>query len=320
MSTLVTGAAGFLGSHVVETLLRRGDTVVGIDNVNDYYPVHLKRNNLELLKELGNFTFIEGDITDLPLLEDSFRKFKPTRIAHIAARAGVRPSIADPLLYSDTNITGTLNLLELSKQGDIESFVLTSSSSVYGNSTAIPFKEEDSATDKPISQYAATKKATELLAYTYFHLYGLPINIIRPFTLYGPRGRPDMAPWLFLKAALTGGVIKQFGDGSTRRDYTFIGDFVPGFVAALDRPMGYEIFNLGNSETVSLKEMLQVVSEVTGKELNIELLPMQPGDVECTNADISKARAKLGYNPQTPLKEGMAIFHDWFVSEGHHNL
>lgn len=314
MTTIVTGAAGFIGSHVVEALLNRGEEVIGIDNLNDYYPVEFKLKNVESLKKFKGFTFQRLELLDFDALRKLFKERSPKRIAHLAARAGVRPSIEDPFLYNDANIKGTLHLLALARDAELENFVLTSSSSVYGNSTAVPFREDDSETDRPISQYAATKKATEVLGYTYHHLYGVPINVVRPFTVYGPRGRPDMAPWLFLDAALSGKTIRRFGDGSTRRDYTFIGDFTNGFVAALDRPLGYEIFNLGNSQTVSLKEMLEVVAAVSGKELVIEQHPMQPGDVECTNADISKAREKLGYDPKTSFRDGMQVFHDWFVS------
>lgn len=309
---LVTGAAGFIGSHVAEALLKRGDSVVGIDNVNDYYPVAFKRENIALLSRYEHFSFVEGDICDGVLVEDLYRREGFTHVAHLAARAGVRPSIQNPGLYEEANIKGTLNLLQASVGKQLQNVVVTSSSSVYGNSRSIPFREDDSATDRPISQYAATKKATEVLSYTYHSLYGLNVNIVRPFTVYGPRGRPDMAPWLFIESALHGKKIKKFGDGSTRRDYTFVGDFTQGFVNAIDRVYGYEIFNLGNSSTVSLNEALDVIRRVTGKELLIEQLPMQPGDVEITNADISKAKRLLDYNPSTSFADGMAVFCDWY--------
>lgn len=311
-SILVTGAAGFIGSHVAEHLLRRGEQVIGIDNLNDYYPVKYKQSNLQLLERFPHFKFTSCDLTDYDDLVRVFDDYTITHVAHLAARAGVRPSIEQPFIYEEANIKGTLNLLELAKLHKVKNFVLTSSSSVYGNSTSIPFKEDDSATDRPISPYAATKKATELLSYTYHHLYGLPVNIVRPFTVYGPRGRPDMAPWLFLQAAIKGEPIRKFGDGTTRRDYTFIGDFVEGFVAAIDRPFGFEIFNLGNSATVSLNEFLDIVSRITGRELNIVPYPMQPGDVNLTNADISKAMAKLDYSPKTSFADGMEVFYRWF--------
>lgn len=310
---LVTGAAGFIGSHVSELLLSRGDTVLGFDNLNSYYNPEFKEKNLARLRNFDRFVFVKGDLADREAVDGMFEKHAIQRVAHIAARAGVRPSIEDPYVYEDSNVRGTLNLLEASRKAKVENFVLTSSSSVYGNSTQIPFREDDSATDRPVSPYAATKKATEVLGHTYAHLYKLPVNVIRPFTVYGPRGRPDMAPWLFLESALRGRSIKKFGDGSSRRDYTFIGDFAQGFVNAIDRVFGYEIFNLGNSATVSLNDAISTIEEVTGKSLKIEQYPAQPGDVDLTNADISKARTLLDYNPQTSFKEGMQIFRSWFL-------
>ncbi len=309
---LVTGAAGFIGSHVSEALLKRGDEVVGVDNVNDYYPVNFKRENLEILKRYPGFSFVEGELTDKSLVDSLYETESFTHLAHLAARAGVRPSIVDPGLYQRANIEATLNLLQGAAGKGLENLVITSSSSVYGNSKAIPFREDDSATDRPISPYAATKKATEVLSYTYHSLYGLNINIVRPFTVYGARGRPDMAPWLFIEWALSGKKIRKFGDGTTRRDYTYIDDFVAGFVNAIDRKFGYEIFNLGNSATVSLNEALDIVRDVTGKELVIEQLPEQPGDVALTNADISKSRKLLDYDPKTSFREGMRKFCDWY--------
>jgi UDP-glucuronate 4-epimerase len=309
---LVTGAAGFIGSHVSEMLLERGDVVVGYDNVNDYYSVENKRRNIALLRKYGTFRFVEGELEDRALLETAFRDHQITHVAHLAARAGVRPSIEDPYVYSQSNVNGTLTLLEVARQHSVDNTVITSSSSVYGNSTRVPFREDDSATDRPISPYAATKKATEVLAHTYHHLYKMNVNVVRPFTVYGPRGRPDMAPWLFLTAARKSLPIKKFGNGETRRDYTFVGDFAKGFVAAIDRALGFEIFNLGNSATVSLNEALDIISRVTGKALHIEQLPPQPGDVEITNADISKARSLLGYAPETSFEDGMRIFNSWY--------
>lgn len=311
---LVTGAAGFIGSHVSEALLRQGDEVIGIDNVNDYYPVQYKRRNIALLQNSPGFRFVEGEIEDEALLDRIFRDHSISHIAHLAARAGVRPSIEDPYIYSRSNVHGTLTILEVGRKYGVENTVITSSSSVYGNSTRVPFREDDSATDQPISPYAATKKATEVLSHTYHHLYKMNINVVRPFTVYGPRGRPDMAPWLFLTAARNRTPIKKFGNGETRRDYTFIGDFVKGFVAAIDRKLGFEIFNLGNSATVSLNEALEIISRITEEELIIEQLPAQPGDVDITNADISKARTLLGYAPQTSFEEGMRAFNEWYAA------
>ncbi len=314
VEVLVTGCAGFIGSHVAEALLARGDTVIGVDNLNDYYSLDYKERNLRLLQQHSSFVFYKIDITDELTLEDVFKTHAITHITHLAARAGVRPSIKEPKLYLDTNIIGTLHLLNLAVKYKITNFVLTSSSSVYGNSTAIPFKESDSETSRPISPYAATKKSTEALAYTFHHLYDLNVNVIRPFTVYGPRGRPDMAPWLFIEAAVNGSTIKKFGDGETRRDYTYIKDFIQGFLNAIDRSFGYEIFNLGNSSTVSLNEFIELVSYVTGKRLLFEQHPMQPGDVTITNADISKAKKLLDYNPTTTFKEGLTEFYNWYIS------
>jgi len=307
---LVTGVSGFIGSHVAEQLLKRGDSVIGVDNLNDYYPVEYKKDNLEIIKKYPKFEFTQLDIADLSSLESAFKDVD--YVAHLAARAGVRPSIKDPFLYQKTNIEGTLNLLSLATKNKVKNFVLSSSSSVYGNSKQVPFIESDSATDLPISPYAATKKSTELLAYTFHHLYGLNVNVVRPFTVYGPRGRPDMAPWLFLSAAFSGGEIKKFGSGETRRDYTYIDDFVSGFISAIDTPLGYEIFNLGNSKTISLNEAIKIIERVAGKKLNIDQIEKQPGDVDITNADISKAKKLLSYNPNTSFEQGMTIFAAWF--------
>jgi UDP-glucuronate 4-epimerase len=312
--TLITGAAGFIGSHVAKKLLEQGHAVVAIDNLNDYYPVKNKRRNLLALQSFANFQLIEGDLAEQSCVDKLFSDFSIKYIGHLAARAGVRPSIADPRLYERANIQGTLNLLDAARRSNkVANFVLTSSSSVYGNSTQVPFNEQDAATDRPISPYAATKKATELLGYTFHHLYGLNINVVRPFTVYGPCGRPDMAPWLFLESALKGKPINKFGDGSSRRDYTYIDDFVSGFISALERPLGYQIFNLGNSQTVSLNEAIDIIERIAGKKLAIVQLEAQPGDVNITYADVSNARTKLGYNPNTSFEEGMKKFHQWFI-------
>jgi UDP-glucuronate 4-epimerase len=248
---------------------------------------------------------------DYPFLKNIFEVENIQRVFHAAARAGVRPSIADPFIYEETNVRGTLNLLDLSKDFKIENFVLFSSSSVYGNSPKVPFSETDNV-DNPISPYAATKKAAELLGHTYHHLHGLNVNVVRPFTVYGPSGRPDMAPYLFTKLIDEGQEVKRFGDGSTKRDYTFIDDFVSGAIAALDKVFGYEIFNLGNSNTVELNYFIKVIEDILGKKANLKEYPMQPGDVNITYADISKAQRMLGYNPQTKIEEGMGKFVEWY--------
>lgn len=311
---LVTGAAGFIGSHVAEALLARGDMVIGLDNLNDYYDVRYKRRNVELLEAFPKFQFLQVDICDAGDVDTAFREHRLTHVAHLAARAGVRPSIRNPVLYEQTNFEGTLNLLQAASAAGLDNFVLTSSSSVYGNSRAVPFSEEDAATDQPISPYAATKKAAELLGYTYHKLYGMSINVIRPFTVYGPRGRPDMAPWLFVQAALNNQPINKFGDGTSARDYTYIDDFVRGFVAAIDRPLGFEIINLGDSTPVSLNEAIDTISEIHGAPLKFNQLPRQPGDVDVTHADITKAQQLLDYSVSTSFRDGMRKFYEWFVT------
>ena len=309
---LLTGAGGFIASHVGEALLQAGWTVVGIDEMNDAYPVRFKEENITLLSRSPKFRLIRADFCDQKIVHEIFETERFTHVAHLGARAGVRPSIQNPYLYETANIQGTLNLLEAAARSKVQNFVLTSSSSVYGNSKTAPFREDDSATDRPVSQYAATKKSCEVLAYTYHHLYGLPVNVIRPFTVYGPRGRPDMAPWLFVDWAFQGKPIRKFGDGTSQRDYTYVEDFVAGFIAAIERPLGYEIFNLGNAATVSLNDFLAVVSETTGRELRIEQHPDQPGDVMLTSADISKAKRLLDYHPRTSIRQGMEKFVEWF--------
>ena len=310
---LVTGCAGFIGSHIAENLLKRGDKVIGIDELNDYYSISLKEQNLTVLTQFENFKFYKVDIRNREAIDEIFLAEKPAHVAHLAARAGVRPSIVNPWIYLSANIEGTVNLLEISKDVGVENFVLTSSSSVNGNSKIVPFKEDDSMTDKPISQYAATKKACELFGHTYHHLYGLNVNVIRPFNVYGPRGRPDMAPWLFIEKTLKEEEITQYGDGSMRRDFTYINDFAEGFIKALDTKLGYEIFNLGNSTTVSVSEALKITSKIVGKSQKIKVLPQQPGDVDITNADISKAKRLLGYNPKTDFETGMREFYNWYL-------
>lgn len=314
---LITGAAGFIGSHVAENLLKKKYRVVGVDNLNDYYPVRNKERNLSVLRDYTGFSFHKADFEDLESIKGIFRAHDISHIGHLGARAGVRPSIKDPALYVTANITGTVNLLECAKETHCENFVMTSSSSVYGNSTKVPFREDDSATDRPISPYAATKKAGEVLCHTYHHLHRMNITVIRPFTVYGPRGRPDMMPWIFMESILKGLPIDRYGDGTTRRDYTFIDDFVNGFVPALEHPLGYDIFNLGNSQTVALNDAIAAISEICGKKPVVRQLPVQQGDVEVTYADITKAREKLGYCPSTSFREGMQKFHEWFVEQGY---
>jgi len=311
MKILVTGCAGFIGSHVSEALLERGDFVVGLDEVNDYYDVKIKENNLRILKNHKNFVFYKEDIRNFKGLKRIFAKEKPEKIVHLAARAGVRPSIEQPLLYEEVNVKGTMHLLELAKEYKVKSFVFASSSSVYGNQKKVPFSETDDV-NNPISPYAATKKAGELLCYTYHHLYNMKITCLRFFTVYGPRGRPDMAPYKFTKAILAGKPIQRFGDGKTKRDYTYIADIVKGVVAAADAELGFEIINLGNHKPVELNKLISTIENATGKKAIMEQMPMQLGDVEITYADISKAKKLLNYKPETSIEEGMQSFVKWY--------
>eukprot|EP01041_Mallomonas_annulata_P010836 gene10836-22614_t len=309
---LVTGGVGFIGSHVAELLLARGDRVVIVDEFNDYYDVRFKHANFENLQSsFSDLSIYRGDICDIDFISDVFERERPTHICHLAARAGVRPSITDPYIYVHSNIEGTTRLLDLARQYSCKNFVYASSSSVYGSSTKEMLSEEDTV-DKPVSPYAATKKACELMAYTFHHLYGLNTTGLRFFTVYGPRGRPDMAPFKFIDRIYNGLTIQQYGDGSTSRDYTFISDIADGVVRAIDRPLGYEIFNLGNGRPYLLKDFINLVEQNVDRKANIEVLPEQPGDVERTCADISKASRLLGYNPQITFENGIAMTAQWY--------
>jgi len=308
MKVLVTGGAGFIGSHVAERLLERGDEVTVLDNFNDFYSPALKRANAQALR---GARVVEGDIRDVEGVARLFREGDFGAVVHLAAMAGVRPSLADPLHYADVNVRGTQILLrELEKRPGVR-FVFASSSSVYGANERVPFRESDDI-HRPISPYAATKRAGELLCYTHHHLYGTPISCLRFFTVYGPRQRPEMAIHAFTRLCLARKPIPFFGDGSTRRDYTYIDDIVDGTVRALDRARAYEIYNLGGSETVSLSELIEEIGRQCGREPILERLPMQPGDVLVTYADVSKAGRDLGYRPQTRLGDGLARFLEWY--------
>ena len=314
---LVTGGGGFIGSHVAEYLLDRGDDVVIVDEMNDYYDVNIKNNNIKLLNEKYNSTkkhrvkFYKGDICDEDLMATIFEKEKPEWVCHMAARAGVRPSIIDPFVYIHSNIKGTTQLMELSHKHGVRNFVFASSSSVYGGSKNTYFSEEE-CVDRPVSPYAASKKACELLAYTYHHLYNLNISALRFFTVYGPRGRPDMAPFKFIDRVSRGVELQQFGDGSSSRDYTYISDIVDGIVRAIDRPHKYEVFNLGKGSGTSLKDFINLVQKHTGKEAIIRVLPNQAGDVPYTCADVSKAYKMLGYKSKVSFDEGIRLTAQWY--------
>jgi UDP-glucuronate 4-epimerase len=311
---LVTGGAGFIGSHIAEYLLNRGDDVVIIDEVNDYYDVAIKEANLQLLQSkypLNRLSIYRGDICDEELMTSIFENERPKWVCHMAARAGVRPSIQDPYIYIHSNIHGTTRLMELAARYGVQNFVFASSSSVYGGSTSTYFSE-DEVVDNPVSPYAATKKACELLAYTYHHLYKLNISALRFFTVYGPRGRPDMAPFKFIDRVSRGAEIQQFGDGSSSRDYTYVDDIVDGVVRSLDRPYPYQIFNIGKGNGTSLKEFIDLVQKYTGKVAKVKIMPDQPGDVPYTCADVSKAARLLGYQSQVSFEEGIQRTVEWY--------
>jgi UDP-glucuronate 4-epimerase len=309
---LLTGGAGFIGSHVGEKLLARGDEVCVLDNFNDFYDPAVKRRNAERLEAAGA-RVVTGDIRDRALVGELFGA-APDVLVHLAAMAGVRPSLQDPLHYEDVNVRGTMVLLEELRARPTTRFVFASSSSVYGSNERIPFREDDEI-HHPVSPYAATKRAGELIAYTYHHLYGIPTSCLRFFTVYGPRQRPEMAIAKFTRAVLAGRPIPFFGDGSTRRDYTYIDDIVAGVVAAVDRTQGYAIYNLGESATTSLAELVRLIGEACGREPVIERQPMQPGDVLVTCADVGRARAELGYAPATPVAEGLRRYVAWLRAE-----
>jgi UDP-glucuronate 4-epimerase len=305
---LITGGAGFIGSHVGEALLARGDSLTVLDNFNRFYDPAIKRSNVALLK---GAQLIEGDIRDQGLVGELFASQRFDGVVHLAAMAGVRPSLLDPLLYEDVNVRGTLILLEAARRQPGLRFVFASSSSVYGANERVPFSETDDI-HRPVSPYAATKRAGELHGYTYHHLYGIPFTGLRFFTVYGERQRPEMAIHKFVKAAFEGTPVPFYGDGSTRRDYTYIADIVNGVVRALDRCAGYELYNLGESQTISLAELVAAIELATGRKMLLDRQPMQPGDVLVTYADVSKARQKLGYEPRTPLAEGLRRFVAWY--------
>ncbi len=310
-AVLVTGGAGFIGFHACKRLLDRGRRVLCIDNFDTYYDPSIKRANAAELKQHPQFQLLEGDIRDRDLLS---RAFEPgvDRVLHLAARAGVRPSIANPQLYFDVNVGGTLEILEAMRRHGCRKLVFASSSSVYGNSPRVPFTEDDTAAE-PISPYAASKRAAELLCYSYHHLYRFDISCLRFFTVYGPRQRPEMAISLFANRIRNGEPVDMFGDGATVRDYTFIDDITSGIEAALARLSGFSIYNLGGSRTTSLRDMIAAIADAIGRPAIIRQLPMQSGDVDRTFADISKARRELGYQPGTPFPEGIRIFCEWLT-------
>jgi UDP-glucuronate 4-epimerase len=311
VKVLITGAAGFIGSHLVRHLLDRGDEVVGLDNFNDYYDPRIKRRNLEPFMDNQAFALIEGDIRDGAAMEKWFERHAFDGAVHLAAMAGVRPSLERPDLYFDVNVNGTLNVLENVRRFDVGKLVFASSSSVYGGNKKVPFSEEDDVS-APVSPYAASKRAGEIMCYTYHHLYKLNIFCLRFFTVYGPGQRPEMAIHKFVRRILKGDPIPVFGDGSSRRDYTYIDDIMDGVLKSLDKCAGYRIYNLGESRTVKLKDLISAIESVCGKKAVIDRLGDQPGDVPQTYADIDRACAELGYAPSIPIEEGLKRFMAWY--------
>lgn len=308
---LLTGAAGFIGSHVAERLLSRGDTVVGLDNFDPFYPRAVKARNLSGVEAHPRFRLVEADIRDADAVLSTFAEHRPDRVIHLAAKAGVRPSLENPRSYVETNLQGTVNLLLACQRFPAAHFVFASSSSVYGDASKVPFAESD-RTDEPASPYAATKKAGELLCFTYHRLLGMPVACLRFFTVFGPRQRPDLAINKFVRLIEAGEPVPFFGDGTTSRDYTYVDDTVDGVLAALDRPDGYQIYNLGRSNPVSLREMVETIERVVGKPALIDRQPDQPGDVRTTYADSSRAREQLGYEPKVSFEEGIRRFVEWW--------
>ena len=318
-SVLVTGGAGFIGSHVCERLLSRGDEVLCLDNLDDYYDPDIKKAHLDFLSRYPGFTSLVGDIRNAEFLEMVANRYRIDGIVHLAARAGVRPSIQHPSLYVDVNLNGTTQLLEMARNHSIDHFVFASSSSVYGDRNTVPFHEDDPV-DKPVSPYAATKKAGEVLCHAFHHLHGINIFCLRYFTVYGPRQRPEMAIHRFTSLIQGGQPIPMFGDGSMERDFTYIDDIVDGTISALDRVSGYEILNLGNHRSIRLDSLIELIGQSCGKEVEIQRQPAPAGDVSKTCASIDKSAQVLDYSPSTPIEEGIDKFVSWFNTENnqHH--
>ncbi|KAF1709997.1 capsular biosynthesis protein CpsI [Pseudoxanthomonas kalamensis DSM 18571] len=329
MRVLVTGAAGFIGSHLSHRLLERGDEVLGYDNLNAYYDPTLKQARLDRLTPLPGFDFVQASLEDRAALEAAFDRFRPQRVVNLAAQAGVRYSLENPQAYIDSNITGFINILEACRHRDVEHLVYASSSSVYGANRKLPFAVEDSV-DHPVSLYAATKKANELMAHTYSHLFGLPTTGLRFFTVYGPWGRPDMALFLFTKNILAGKPIDVFNHGRHTRDFTYIDDIVEGVIRTLDHVPGpdpsydplapspatssapYRVYNIGNHNPVELLHYIRVLEECLGRKAEMNLLPLQPGDVPDTCADVVALQRDVDYRPDTPVETGIRRFVDWY--------
>ncbi len=314
MKILVTGGAGFIGSHLARRLGLRGDSITILDNFNDFYDPAIKQRNIERLREDISFDLVEGDIRQGDWINDLFKKSQFDGVIHLAARAGVRPSLMQPVLYEEVNCIGTLHLLEAARRHGPQTFIFGSSSSVYGINSKVPFSEEDPI-NLPISPYATTKRSGELLSFNYHHLYDLQISCLRFFTVYGPSQRPEMAIHKFTRMIAEGESIPLFGDGHSQRDYTYVEDIVDGIVAALDHSYPFEIFNLGGSDTTTLKDLVGLIGRELDVEPLVEYLPNQPGDVPITYADVSKAKRLLSYQPKIPIDTGIARFVEWFLQE-----
>ena len=317
---LVTGGAGFIGSHLVERLLAGGRRVVVLDNFDGFYDPQIKRHNLSEALQHPDCRLVEGDIRDSDGLDELFRSESLEAVVHLAARAGVRPSIDDPVLYTSVNLDGTTRLLEACRAHGVSRFIFGSSSSVYGNNDKVPFAEDDPV-DHPISPYAATKKSGELICHAHHHLFGMTIACLRFFTVYGPRQRPEMAIHKFVRAISAGRAVQQFGDGTSARDYAYVGDIVDGIVRALERARTYHIWNLGGSKTINLGDLLAAIGHGLGVEPQIERLPMQPGDVERTWADVSRVERELEWHAHVRIEDGLRRFIDWYrASSGRGDL
>jgi UDP-glucuronate 4-epimerase len=310
MRVLITGGAGFIGSAVAKKLMDRGDQVVIIDNFNDYYDPKLKEDRIKIFLKGYKFKLYRGDIRDIKLLDKIFKKEKIDKIVHLAAMAGVRYSIENPFVYADVNVMGSLNLLELAAKYKVKNFVFASSSSVYGKNKKLPFAESDSV-DQPIAMYAATKKADELMAHAYSHLYGMNITALRFFTVYGPWGRPDMALFKFTKNIFSGKEIEVYNRGNMARNFTYIDDIVSGTIKVLDKCKGYDVMNIGGDRSEKLTRYIEVIEENVGKKAKKKMMPMQPGDVPVTFADIRKLK-KLGWKPTTRIEKGVKNFVEWY--------
>jgi UDP-glucuronate 4-epimerase len=329
MKVLLIGSAGFIAFHIAERLLKRGDTVLGVDNLNDYYDTKLKHARLAILKSYANFSFVEADIANAKTLFDIFNVFKPDRVINLAAQVGVRYSLTNPDVYTQSNLVGFSNVLECCRFHDVQHLVHASSSSVYGANTKVPFSVHDSC-EHPVSYYAATKKANELMAHSYSYLYQIPITCLRYFTVYGPWGRPDMSPWLFTKAILKGEPIKVFNHGKMNRDYSYVGDIADATILAMDKKAvsderfdtqnpdpaisnaPYKVYNIGNHQPIQLIDFISTLETILGVEANKDLQNMQPGDVVSTFAEIETTQNDLNFIPKTDLKAGLTHWVDWY--------